>query len=303
MHPQHKLIITGTGRAGTTFLVRLLTELDQPTGYDRENWRRDYFAHCAAGLEHDLADPASPYIVKNPELCVTLPAILESGRVVIDHAIIPVRDLDAAAASRVRVSGTAANIPGGLLGTHSPAEQKNVLAGRFHRLVETLLQHDIPHTFLLFPRFVRDADYAFAKLGPLLRGVDRASFDDAFRRIADPEMVHTFGSPASPPVAGHATFASAQHRKRIRRRVRRALAWTTLAASLTLAFVSHTRSVTPPLHADTLAPAPARAAQETENAIAESFFLSALPADESKAFLSHAEVFEVPPFFGDAAMH
>ena len=64
--PAHKVIITGTGRAGTTFLVRLLTELGLDTGYTRRNWSRDYFTHCDAGLEHDLAGPDAPYIVKNP---------------------------------------------------------------------------------------------------------------------------------------------------------------------------------------------------------------------------------------------
>ena len=70
--PSHKVIITGTGRAGTTFLVRLLTELGLDTGYTRDNWQKDYFAHCNAGLEHELNDPKAPYIVKNPGLCETL---------------------------------------------------------------------------------------------------------------------------------------------------------------------------------------------------------------------------------------
>ncbi len=49
--PIHKVIITGTGRAGTTFLVQLLTELGLDTGYTRRTWSRDYFEHCDAGLE------------------------------------------------------------------------------------------------------------------------------------------------------------------------------------------------------------------------------------------------------------
>ena len=49
--PVHKVIITGTGRAGTTFLVQLLTEMGLDTGYTRASLARDYFEHCSAGLE------------------------------------------------------------------------------------------------------------------------------------------------------------------------------------------------------------------------------------------------------------
>ena len=67
-HPVHKVIISGTGRSGTTFLVHLLTELGLDTGITARNWGKKYFEHCNAGLEHELLDPETPYIVKNPAL-------------------------------------------------------------------------------------------------------------------------------------------------------------------------------------------------------------------------------------------
>src|SRR3954468_2936704 len=118
--PSHKVIITGTGRAGTTFLVRLLTEIGLDTGYTRDNWQKDYFAHCNAGLEHELSDPGAPYIVKNPGLCETLERELVRRQVTIDLAIIPIRELEAAASSRIRVGGTNGAVPGGLMGTSDP---------------------------------------------------------------------------------------------------------------------------------------------------------------------------------------
>lgn len=236
MHVQHKVIITGTGRAGTTFLVQLLTALGLPTGYSGETWRRDYFAHCAAGLEHRITDPNSPYIVKDPELCVTLADVLERGDIVIDHAIVPIRDLAAATSSRVRIGGANGDVPGGLIGTDTPDRQRTILAERFHQLVHTLTRHDIPHTFLLFPRFVEDAGYAYAKLRPVLpAAVGRAEFDNAFHRVANPALIHQF-SPGEKPVPAEpaAAFRASQQQKRRGRRTRRIFAWSAVAAGLAL---------------------------------------------------------------------
>ncbi|MBI2512841.1 MAG: hypothetical protein HYV96_12755 [Opitutae bacterium] len=194
-----KIIITGTGRAGTTFLVRLLTELGLDTGFTRENWREHFHAHCAAGLEIDLAAPDTPRIVKDPELCERLPAILAAGRIVVEHALVPVRELEAAAASRVRVG---ANVPGGLVGTQDATRQRAVLAERFHHLVETLVRHDIPHTFLAFPRFACDAAYCYERLQVVLGGVTFAEFEAAFKRVADPALIHQFRPGEKPRDAG-----------------------------------------------------------------------------------------------------
>jgi hypothetical protein len=198
--PIHKVIITGTGRSGTTFLVELLTELGLDTGITGRNRSRKYYAHCNAGLEHSLADPAAPYIVKNPALCDDLPGILATGRFVIDHAFIPIRELEQAAASRIDVGGASGSVPGGLWGTSDPASQKAVLAEMFHRLLATLVENEIPFTLLSFPRFVRDAAYTRRCLAPLLSGIAEEQFSAAFARTARPELVHRFG-PGAAPVA------------------------------------------------------------------------------------------------------
>lgn len=232
--PAHKVIITGTGRAGTTFLVRLLTELGLDTGYTRENWARHYFRHCEAGLEHDLAEPDTPYIVKNPALCETLESILADGRVVIDHAFIPLRELEAAALSRIRIGGADQSVPGGLLKTSNPGQQKAVLAEMFHQLVHTLVAHDIPHTFLLFPRFVRDADYAYARLRWLLGDIPLETFRAAFTRVADPALIHDFSRPEN-RLAGVGEKKFRQDRQR-RRRIRHTVRWALAGSAACMVF-------------------------------------------------------------------
>jgi len=194
--PAHKVIITGTGRSGTTFLVELMTELGLDTGITARNRDSKYFRNCNAGLEHDLLGEETPYIVQNPALCTKLAGALATGRFVIDHAYIPVRNLDDAAASRADVGGADGSIPGGLWGTSDPAAQKGVLAAMFHELVLTLVAHDIPMTFIGFPRVVGDPEYARAKLRFLVGGVGRDRFREAFERVADPSLVHSFAKGA-----------------------------------------------------------------------------------------------------------
>jgi hypothetical protein len=98
---RHHLIISGTGRAGTTFLVQLLTELGLDTGFTGSCAEIDPIAH--AGLEHDLRAVDAPYVVKSPWLCDQLDELLARGDIRVDHAIIPVRDLSSAAKSRSEV--------------------------------------------------------------------------------------------------------------------------------------------------------------------------------------------------------
>jgi hypothetical protein len=199
-HPEHKVIITGTGRSGTTFLVRLLGALGLDTGITERNWDRKYFEHCKAGLEHEILDRRTPYIIKNPALCDTLGPALATGRFVIDHAYVPIRELESVAASRAAVGGADGSRPGGLWGTASPSMQGAVMGEMFHKLVHTLVAHEIPHTFILFPRMVSDPAYTHRKLEFLMkRGITYETFLGAFKRTADPSLVHSYGQVTDEP--------------------------------------------------------------------------------------------------------
>jgi hypothetical protein len=241
-------VITGTGRAGTTFLMQLLTELGLDTGFSDGACAKHYYEHCSAGLERPMRIEASPYIVKNPAFCDTLPSLLGTGRFVFDHVLVPIRDLDEAAQSRIRIGGADGRVPGGLLGTSDPAQQKTVLAEAFHRLMHTLAAHDIPHTLLHFPRLALDADYAWGKLGFLVPGAGRQAFDDAFRRVARPELIHRFdGTPAPDQGRAAERFLLSETRRRRRRRATRLAAVVAIAAAAAVAarlYVAHARAGT-----------------------------------------------------------
>lgn len=192
---RHHLIISGTGRSGTTFLVQLLTRIGLETGFS--DLTTHIHANCDAGMERDLRDPSCPYVVKNPMLCDTLDATLEDPTIHIDHALIPIRDLFAAAESRRDVSrrsdahfGPVA--PGGLWHTSDPASQEAVLAGQLYKLLHGLTRHEIPFTLLDFPRIVHDPAYVYAKIGSLLGERTYTDFLDAFGAVSRPELVHDF---------------------------------------------------------------------------------------------------------------
>jgi hypothetical protein len=199
--PRHHVIISGTGRAGTTFLVQLLGRLGLETGVGSAAVT-GLDATANAGLEADIRRGDAPYVVKAPHLCDTLDAALADGQVVVDHAFVPVRDLYAAAESRrdvVRRSNSKLPpqlLAGGLFGTDDPAAQEAALAKRLYQLIHALAKHDVPTTLLYFPRLVDDPQYLFGKLRPVLPpGMKYAEFLEAFREVSKPELVHRFPAP------------------------------------------------------------------------------------------------------------
>ena len=195
---KHHIIISGTGRAGTTFLIQLLTSLGLDTGFKDTHSNVD--PESQGGMEFDLRSADAPYLIKSPWLTDYLHEVLETGNCVIDHAFIPVRDLFSAAASRIRVAETrnpeihpaSQSAPGGLWHTDDPAKQAEVLTLQLYKLIHTLSKYDIPYTFLYFPRIVNDPEYLFSKLAPVLKELDYDAFVAAFKEIAKPELVHEF---------------------------------------------------------------------------------------------------------------
>jgi len=96
------LIIAGTGRAGTSFLVRYLTELGLDTTLARNGDRASWDEDANAGLENQLVCGDNlPYVVKSPWIGEYVDQILREKQFKIDAFIVPVRDLVEAATSRV----------------------------------------------------------------------------------------------------------------------------------------------------------------------------------------------------------
>lgn len=186
-------IISGTGRAGTTLLMKVLTRVGLDTGFSPED---EIDEVARAGLEQVITESERPAnrIVKSPWMALTLDDELAKGAVTIEHAIICIRDLRSAAESRRRVqaakrAAVGKEVAGGLWMTENPKEQDEVLAKIFYRLIYTLAAHEVPTTFLHFPRFAEDNEYAIRMLSPVFPEVSRENWLDALETEVRPDWI------------------------------------------------------------------------------------------------------------------
>lgn len=201
---RHHVVIAGTGRAGTSFLVRFLGTCGLDVG-GSGTWIDD----ARAGLEHNLLDEDSPYVVKDPWLFSYLHEI-DLRAVTVDALIVPVRDLFAAASSRVfqerldmalgehgtrPLSHVRGGADAGIVYSLDPTDQARILAVGFHRLIHWSTVEQIPLFLLDFPRAVQDRDYLIETLWPLIRShCNTRQARRAFATTAEPSLLR-IGTP------------------------------------------------------------------------------------------------------------
>jgi len=212
--PSRHLYIAGTGRAGTSFLVRYLTAIGMDTTLSRRGDQAGWAEDASAGLEeepHKLFGSDVPYVVKSPWLYLVVDEVISNAKDRIDGLIVPIRDLSQVARSRVAVEARAIQraapwlnglekrwdvwgaAPGGGVYSLAEVDQARVLAVGFHILIERFVAADLPILFLHFPRIVHDHSYLFQKLQSFFpANVTAESANDAFRQVVDVTKVHEF---------------------------------------------------------------------------------------------------------------
>ena len=204
------VVITGTGRCGTSFLVELLTHLGLETGFNADDFMSMKSSPARAGLEYDIRSNDCPYIVKSPAFCDFAEEVIRREDIHIEHVFIPSRDLDAAAESRRHAQKTLVeNLPfferwrnkirqrrhpGGLLNTRSirQGKQEEVLLRHIYKLMLAIADTNIPVTFMRYPRIVNDCPFLYEKLKPILGDLRYESFFSVFSRTVCPDLVHSF---------------------------------------------------------------------------------------------------------------
>jgi hypothetical protein len=186
-HCRHHLLIAGTGRAGTSALVKYLAALGLETHLAKRG-NPDWNVSAEAGLEDLPAFAATddlPYVIKSPWSHQMITQVLANPGIKLDAVLVPIRDLLEAATSRSVVQLQAVHqgapwmtqmttweqwgeTPGGAIYSLDPVDQARLLAVGFHRLLQQAASAEIPIVLLSFPRFAVDPDYLFRQLSSVL---------------------------------------------------------------------------------------------------------------------------------------
>lgn len=167
-----------------------------------------------------MPGPTVPYVVKDPWLFTYFDQV-DLDVIEIDALILPMRDLMAAAKSRILQERTAlsdkseigpvsrnvaGNTPGGVLYSLDVVDQARILGVGFFNVLQWAVMKDLPVFLLSFPRMVEDRDYLLRTLWPLLEKhctspVACKAFDDVafpeWVRIRDDSMLAPWATGAS----------------------------------------------------------------------------------------------------------
>lgn len=197
------VVITGTGRSGTSFLVQLLTRLGLDTGFSANTLDGKLDPVGRAGLESNIRDDNAPYVVKSPNISNYIEEILENPEIALDLVIVPIRDIDEATNSRIKVSkdnlaqkgflarmfGSKRGFAGGMMKTSNPQKQQFLLLRSLSHLLVECAKHDAPVVMLHYPRLMDDSDYLFHKLKPILNNVDLEQFKTTHQQTLKPDWI------------------------------------------------------------------------------------------------------------------
>lgn len=186
-----KIIITGTGRSGTSFLVHLLSALGMDTGYTEEECAKELSNACKGGCEHTIEKPYN--IIKNPEFMLNIEEIVKNND--IEHVIIPIRKADEVVRSRANNSENHGGYGGYCFDATNSNEQHIANSHLMYNLFEVLTRYEIPFTTIAFPRMVEDVVYLDNQLKMVGLGLDICEVDvdnelrKAFNRIANTDKI------------------------------------------------------------------------------------------------------------------
>jgi hypothetical protein len=159
-------------------------------------------------LENDVRKPTAPYIVKSPWFCDYVNDVVQREDIQLEHVFIPMRDLSAVAQSRKHVTKSAVSkmpffkrlkntikppkIRGGLVHTRRAWKLEKVLLLQLYNLILALSEAHIPVTLLQYPKLIRDSEYLYRKLKPILGAISYTEFASTFTQTVRPELVHDF---------------------------------------------------------------------------------------------------------------
>ena len=175
-----KVFITGTGRCGTTFLIKLFSFLDFNTGYNRSNYNLSISSNCNSGMERDYN--ANYYIIKNPRIMENIEHVIKDTSIKIKNIIIPIRNLKKSAESRVKHG----KLHGGLWNATDELSQINFYKNILTNYIVIATKYDINTIFIDFDKMINDKIYLFNKLKHILneKHIDLDTFSRVYNEVS-----------------------------------------------------------------------------------------------------------------------
>lgn len=158
---KQKIFITGTGRCGTTFLIKLFSFLKMETGFTKNNYIHSISKNCNSGLER--AYTSNYKYLKNPCFIIEVDEIYSKFENNIVF-IVPVRSFEESAKSRE--SHGHAN--GGFFNAKNFDEQLSFYHKSLSEFMLKTTKYDIEVIFLDFARMISDKKYLYMKLQDIL---------------------------------------------------------------------------------------------------------------------------------------
>ena len=186
------ILITGTGRCGTTFLVALFTLLGMETGFTRETLKENIHNKTKGGLEEQ---PGKYKIAKNPGFIFMMEQyVIETGQVP-KLVIIPVRHFTEATESRYKNTEeqgllndpmpkelTSSKGAGGLWNANTKEEQILFYNKCMAEYIQIMTRYGIPTKFIDFHHMTTNPRYLFKSLKEVIESdVTYERFEECYR--------------------------------------------------------------------------------------------------------------------------
>ena len=168
------ILITGTGRCGTTFLVALFTLLGMETGFTRETLKENIHNKTKGGLEEQ---PGKYKIAKNPGFIFMMEQYVLETKQVPKLVIIPVRHFTEATESRYKNTEeqgllndpmpkemSSSKGAGGLWNADTKEEQILFYNKCMAEYIQIMTRYGIPTKFVDFHHMTTSSLYLFKSL-------------------------------------------------------------------------------------------------------------------------------------------
>ena len=159
---QQKILITSTGRSGTTFVTLLYIFLNQDVNFTKKTYQQElskfYITNC--GLEGDYDSEST--IIKNPNFLYKIAEIKK--HINIKYIVFPWRNFMQSAISRAYISQMTPN--GGLWNATNVESQIAFYKKSYKIFLFDTTRYKIPVIYLDFEQLIRDPYYVYQSLKP-----------------------------------------------------------------------------------------------------------------------------------------